>query len=64
MQEYVNTAKSNENADTSRFIHRIGSTIYSVGVYFKEGSKETLEEKMFRMIHAKRMNRKSGKYLV
>ena len=42
--------RKNTNAQLSRFTHRIGSTVFSVGVYFKEDSKETLEEKMFRMM--------------
>ena len=42
--------REKSNAQSSRFSQRIGSTIYSVSVYFKEGSKETLEEKMFRMM--------------
>ena len=37
-------------AQSSRFCKRIGSTVYSVGVYFKEGAKETLEEKILRMM--------------
>ena len=42
--------RKNTNAQSSRFTHRIGSTVFSMGVYFKEDSKETLEEKMFRMM--------------
>ena len=38
------------NAQSSRFSHRIGSTVFSVGVHFKDGGKETLEQKMLRMM--------------
>jgi hypothetical protein len=38
------------NAQSSRFCQRIGSTVYTVNIHFKEGSKETLEDKMFRMM--------------
>ena len=38
------------NAQSSRFVQRIGSTVYTVNVYSKEGSKETLEDKIFRMM--------------
>ena len=36
----------------SRFCQRIGSTVYSVNIYFKEGEKEPLENKMFRMMQS------------
>ena len=42
--------RKNNNAQSSRFTHRIGSTIFTVGVYFKEDGRETLEDKMFRMM--------------
>jgi len=37
-------------ADTSRFTKRIGSTVYNVGVYFKQDAKETMEDKILRLI--------------
>jgi c-di-AMP phosphodiesterase-like protein len=37
-------------ADTSRFTKRIGSTIYNVGVYFKQDAKETIEDKILRLV--------------
>ena len=42
--------RENFNAQSSRFSQRIGSTVYTVNIHFKEGSKETLEDKMFRMM--------------
>ena len=38
------------NAQSSRFCKRIGSTVFTVNVYYKEDSKESLEDKMFRMM--------------
>jgi len=38
------------NAQSSRFSHRIGSTVYSAGIFFKDDCKETLEGKIFRMM--------------
>jgi len=38
------------NAQSSRFCQRIGSTVFTVNIYFKGDSKETLEDKMFRMM--------------
>ena len=40
------------NAQSSRFCQRIGSTVYTVNIYFKEDSKESLEDKMFRMMQS------------
>ena len=37
------------NAQSNRFSKRIGSTVYTVNIHFKEGN-ETLEEKIFRML--------------
>ena len=50
MQENVNTAKSNENADTSRFIKRIGSIVYEVEIRFNQDAKETMNDKIFRLM--------------
>ena len=38
------------NAQSSRFCKRIGSTVFTVNIYCNEDSKETLEDKMFRMM--------------
>ena len=46
----IKAEREKSNAQSSRFSQRIGSTVYSVSVYFKEGSKETLEDKMIRMM--------------
>ena len=40
------------NAQSSRFVQRIGSTIYTVNIFSKEDSKESLEDKMFRMMQS------------
>jgi hypothetical protein len=51
--------RENDNAQSSRFCKRIGSTVYSVNVYFKEDSKETLEDKMQRMMKSDLTNERS-----
>jgi hypothetical protein len=50
MHKISTPVKSQRVADTSRFTKRIGSTEYKVGVYFKQDAKETLEDKIFRII--------------
>ena len=44
------TEREINNAQSSRFSQRIGSTLYEVNVYFDEAGKETLEDKIFRII--------------
>jgi hypothetical protein len=44
--------RENINAQSSRFYQRIGSTVYTVNINFKEDSKETLEGKMYRMMQS------------
>jgi hypothetical protein len=44
--------RENSNAQSSRFCQRIGSTVFTVNIYFKEDSKESLEDKMFRMMQS------------
>ena len=52
MQKNKPTANIERLADTSRFTKRIGSTVYTVAVYFKQDAKETLEDKVFRLIES------------
>ena len=35
---------------SGRFEKRIGSAVYEVNVYFKDGCRESLEDKIFRII--------------
>jgi hypothetical protein len=35
---------------SGRFEKRIGSTVYGVSVYFKDGCRETPEDKIFRIV--------------
>ena len=46
----VNIERKNINAQSGRFSKRIGSTLYEVNVYFDEAAKETLENKIFRLV--------------
>ena len=50
MQKNNQTVNIERVADTSRFTKRIGSTVYNVGVYFKQDAKETMEDKILRLI--------------
>jgi hypothetical protein len=53
--DFMQTLKSSRekiNAQSSRFCQRIGSTVFTVNVYFKEGGKEPLEEKVYRMMRS------------
>jgi len=40
------------NAQSSRFCQRIGSTVFMVNIHFKEDSKESLQDKMYRMMQS------------
>ena len=40
------------NAQSSRFCKRIGSTVFTVNIYFKGDSTENLEDKMCRMMRS------------
>jgi hypothetical protein len=44
------------NAQSSRFSKRIGSTLYEVNVYFAEAGKESLEDKIFRLVSSDSLN--------
>jgi len=49
----MQTSKSpreNVNAQSGRFSQRIGSTVYTVNIYPKEGKSESLEDKVLRLI--------------
>jgi hypothetical protein len=45
----VKTAKS-ASAETFKFTKKIGSTVYNVTTHFSQTSKETVEDKMLRLI--------------
>ena len=40
------------NAESFKFQEIIGSTVYNVTVYFSQTSRETVEDKMFRLIES------------
>ena len=50
MQKNNQTVNIERVADTSRFTKRIGSTVYNVGIYFKQDATETMEDKILRLI--------------
>jgi len=41
----VKDAREKVNAQSSRFCKRIGSIVFTVNIYFKGDSKESLEDK-------------------
>ena len=53
--------RENNNAQSSRFYKRIGSTLYEVNVHFNEAAKETMEDKIFRLISNETL-KKANKY--
>ena len=42
----VKNEREKSNAQSSRFCRRIGSTVFTVNVHFKQDGRETLEDKM------------------
>jgi len=49
----MQTSKSlreKNSAQSGRFTKRIGSTLYEVNVYFSEAGKESLEDKILRLV--------------
>ena len=47
----TNAAKQGEpHAEPGTFCKRIGSTVYTVTVYFSQSSKETAQDKLLRLI--------------
>ena len=50
MQTIQKAEREKSNAQSSRFCKRIGSTLYEVNVYFNEAAKESLDDKIFRLI--------------
>jgi hypothetical protein len=47
------------NAQPGRFTKRIGSTLYEVNVHFNEAAKETIEDKIFRLVSNEHLNQDS-----
>ena len=52
MQKKDNASKIERVADTSQFTKRIGSTVYNVRVHFKQDAKETMEDKILRILES------------
>ena len=52
MHKKENNLKIERVAKTSQFTKRIGSTVYKVGVHFKQDAKETAEDKIRRVIES------------
>ena len=50
MQKISKPSNIKRDADTSRFAKRIGSVTYMVGVHFKKGATETMDNKIMRLI--------------
>jgi hypothetical protein len=46
----ANTQGNNAPAKPTKFQKRIGTTVYAVSVYHSQSSKETIEDKIMRLI--------------
>jgi len=55
------TVKINTPQEPYRFIKHLGSTVYEVNVYFNQNAKETMNDKIMRLI---RNEAQSGKVAV
>lgn len=51
MEQNQNTIKSPKAAPAGTFNMKVGKTTYVIDVYFSETSKETMEDKVKRLIH-------------
>lgn len=51
MEQNQNTIKSPKVTPAGTFNMRIGKTTYVIDVYFSQTSKETMEDKVKRLIH-------------
>ena len=49
MQKNSTLVKSKTVEETSQFVKRIGSGVYKVNVYFSQDSKETMNDKIYRL---------------
>jgi len=53
MQSEVNSAATKrESAEQPRYEKRIGSTVYRVTVHFSQKSKDTIEDKLIRLMES------------
>jgi len=50
------TPKDHSSAERAQFSKRIGSTIYVISVHFSDKSKETIEDKILRLIESEVRN--------
>ena len=50
MAQNTNTAKAHKAAPAGTFNMRMGNTTYVIGVHFSQTSKDTLEDKMKRLM--------------
>lgn len=54
------TTSKEQPQDKRTFRRRIGSTTYRVGVHFSRTSRETMDEKIIRIIRNESANRKAA----
>ena len=52
----MQTARNGAVTKPQKFLKRIGSTNYEVSIHFSQTSKETLEDKIFRLIEREAQN--------
>ena len=51
MEQNENTIKASKPEPAGTFNMKIGRTTYVIGVYFSQTSKDTMEDKVKRLIH-------------
>ena len=49
-QKHIPAQEKPENTEPATFTKKVGSTTYQVNVHFSKTSKETLTDKIFRLI--------------
>jgi uncharacterized glyoxalase superfamily metalloenzyme YdcJ len=52
MQNDINGTAAHENAEPPKFQKRIGSTVYRVTAHYSRTSKETIEDKLLRLMES------------
>jgi hypothetical protein len=50
MQAEKNAIQTQKSAESLKFAEKIGSTTYEISVYFSSTSKESIEDKILRLI--------------
>jgi hypothetical protein len=60
----LKNAEREQITRSGRFEKRIGSAVYEVNVYFKDGCRESLEDKIFRIVSKRGLENASKSAIV